>query len=417
MAGSAAARRQDGHRRRGLGVVGLVIVPARQLRRGWRGRAGGVRRCLGQLGQGGQPATADNSRDRPECKTGAGRQHQARLRGRRRHRLDPGATGRPSCPSSARATRRSPTVWFTGQVSDRLRRGQQRAGPFYCPADKTRLHRPDLLQLDLQTQFGATGGLFVDAYVLAHEYGHHVQDLLGIEAKVQARRDRADVGLGAAGAAGRLLRRRLGQARHRAAANGKPALVTDITDQDITNALDTAGRIGDDYIQTRTWAADVQSEHVHARHRRRSGRSGSPPATRPATRRPATPSAPNNLWPRVAPSRETQTLKPRARSCSRPSSVILSGPHGGIQTQLILTSDGERGRAAGQGGVGLVLDDVGQRAGGRGQGHVDGDDGAPSLGLVDAHVVDQAEVDDVDAEFGVDDVAHRLVDLVAGRRS
>src|SRR6478609_11564453 len=36
-----------------------------------------------------------------------------------------------------------------------------------------------------------------------------------------------------------------------------------------------------------------------------------------------------------------------------------------------------------------------------------------TLGLVDAHVVEQAEVDDVDAEFGVDDVAHRLVDVVA----
>jgi ABC-2 type transport system permease protein len=66
-----------------------------------------------------------------------------------------------------------------------------------------------------------------------------------------------------------------------------------------------------------------------------------------------------------------QTLKPRARSCSRPSSVILSGPHGGIQTQLILKSAAmPPARAAAQRLPGLVLDHVGQRAGGRGQRHV-----------------------------------------------
>ena len=103
------------------------------------------------------------------------------------------------------------------------------------------------------------------------------------------------------------------------------------------------------------------------------------------------------------PPAERQTLKPRARSCSRPSSVILSGPHGGIQTQLIRKSLDQAVERALRG---LVLDHVGQRAGRPGQGHVDG----RRLVVVDGQAVDQAEVDDVDAELGVDDVAQRLLE-------
>ena len=83
-------------------------------------------------------------------------------------------------------------------------------------------------------------------------------------------------------------------------------------------------------------------------------------------------------------------MKPSARSCSRPSSVILSGPHGGIQTQLIPKSSTRPSSAV----LGLVLDDVGQRAGRRGQRHVEGRR-CCSSSTCDA--VDQAEVDDVDA--------------------
>ena len=125
------------------------------------------------------------------------------------------------------------------------------------------------------------------------------------------------------------------------------------------------------------------------------------PALRPALRANAPAPTPVNLG---------QTRKPSARSCSRPSSVIFSGPHGGIQTQLILMSSTmpEPVRADAR----LVLDHVGQRAGRRRQRHVDRGDP-----VVHGDAVDQAEVDDVDPQLGVDDVAHRLLDVVErGRR-
>ena len=94
-----------------------------------------------------QPATADNT--------------AARARSARPAPTPTPSSTAPSSPTSTRSRRTGPselpklgttytpvpTVWFTGQVQHRLRRGvAARAGPFYCPADKHGLHRPDLLQ-------------------------------------------------------------------------------------------------------------------------------------------------------------------------------------------------------------------------------------------------------------------------------
>ena len=99
--------------------------------------------------------------------------------------------------------------------------GQSAMGPFYCPADQ-RVYLDLAFFDDLARRFRAPGQ-FPQAYVIAHEIGHHVQNLLGISAKTeqmkraheQARRQCA---VGAGRAAGRLLRRRLGQPRRRSRA-------------------------------------------------------------------------------------------------------------------------------------------------------------------------------------------------------
>jgi predicted metalloprotease len=233
----------------GLGIVGIIVVVVLQLIGGGSGSSNAISDVLGQLGQSGAPATADNTQLSQECQTGADAANK----------LDCAVVAdinsiqaywTQELPKLGASYSPVNTVWFSGQASTGCGDASSAAGPFYCPADK--LVYIDLtFYNDLQTQLGATGGLFVDAYyVVAHEYGHHVQDLLGIEARVKP---------GDTGPASSSERLELqadcfagvwaNHASTAPGADGQP-LVTNITSTDIANALDTAGKIGDDYIQT-----------------------------------------------------------------------------------------------------------------------------------------------------------------------
>lgn len=149
------------------------------------------------------------------------------------------------------------TVFFTGAVRTGCGSADTDAGPFYCPAD-------DLVYIDLsfydqlRRQFGARGGPLVNAYVLAHEYGHHVQDLLGTEAAVRSRQgassDSVRLELQADCYAGTWM-------NHASQpSGGRPAIITDITQGDLASAVDAAQRIGDDYIQGRLGGGTVDPD-------------------------------------------------------------------------------------------------------------------------------------------------------------
>jgi hypothetical protein len=134
-------------------------------------------------------------------------------------------------------------VLFSGAVQSACGMASEAVGPFYCPADQ-KLYIDLSFYSDLQNKFGAPGD-FAQAYVIAHEVGHHVQNLLGIADKVNSLRSRAS----AAEANALSVRMEL-QADCLAGVWGYHADKTRriLESGDIQEALNAASSIGDDRL-------------------------------------------------------------------------------------------------------------------------------------------------------------------------
>jgi len=150
-------------------------------------------------------------------------------------------------------------VLFRGGVNSACGFANSAVGPFYCPGDQ-RVYIDLAFFRELEQRFGAAGD-FAQAYVIAHEVGHHVQTLLGVSAKVNAARQRGER---VEGATGLLVRQELqadclagvwayhGQQRHDWLEPG-----------DIEEALNAANAIGDDRLQKQARGQVVPDSFTH----------------------------------------------------------------------------------------------------------------------------------------------------------
>jgi predicted metalloprotease len=224
----------------GLGIVGVLIFLAITL---LSGNGGG----LGQLGALNDEAIGQGntpSEIRQDCRTGedANTRDDCRIVGVVN---DVQKFWVGVFRNSSRTYQPVNTVFFTGSVDTGCGAASSAVGPFYCPEDK-------LVYIDLgffddvKDQLGVEVTPFVQAYVLAHEYGHHVQDQLGVLDAIRGDRE---------GPESKSVRSEL-QADCYAgvwAANAvKGGLIEELTQADINSGLDAAAAIGDDRIQEKT---------------------------------------------------------------------------------------------------------------------------------------------------------------------
>ena len=150
-------------------------------------------------------------------------------------------------------------VLFSGQVETACGGASSASGPFYCPGDQ-KIYMDMSFFEELRTKFGAKGGDFAIAYVIGHEYGHHIQNLLGTSTKMrQLQQGKSEAEANKLSVALEL------QADFYAGlwTNYNEKTNTMLEPGDIEEALSAAQAVGDDAIQKKMQGEVVPDSFTH----------------------------------------------------------------------------------------------------------------------------------------------------------
>jgi predicted metalloprotease len=239
----------------GGGVGGLVILLITLfLGNGSGGSPGAI--DLNEVLAGG---TQSQDVDLSQCKTGAdaNRDDTCRIVGTVNSVQDYWTDALPA--DLQRQYREAKTVIYSGSTQSACGTATNAVGPFYCPSDE-RVYIDASFFDELTNRFGADGGPLAQMYVVAHEYGHHVENILGVLAKGQD----GKTGPTSGGVRIELMADCMaGVWAHHAAttqdANGT-TLLQPLTRDDIASALSAAAAVGDDHIQEELGGGNVNQD-------------------------------------------------------------------------------------------------------------------------------------------------------------
>ena len=231
----------------GGGAGGILLLILYFVFGGLSDSGGGSSTSPGQLQQGQVQAGGSQGGDFSQCRTGAdaNRDAQCRVIGTVNSVQAYWAT---ELPRHGTAYSPANTVLYSGSRRYSCGTASNQVGPFYCPLDR-KVYIDASFFNELTSRFGADDGALAQEYVVAHEYGHHVQDLLGVLDAAQSDPQGAESGavrveLMADCLAGVWAR----HATETKDAQGD-AFLRPLTQKDIASALSAASAVGDDRIQ------------------------------------------------------------------------------------------------------------------------------------------------------------------------
>lgn len=237
----------------GLGSIVLLLV---YVFLGGGGGSGGVPFDPSQVLTGSGGETVDVS----QCQTGAdaNRSDVCRIVGTVNSAQDYWSEALPA--AAGVQYREAKTVIFSGTTQSACGTATAATGPFYCPSDE-RVYIDAGFFDQLTSTFGADGGNLAQMYVVAHEYGHHVENILGY--LEQAQRDRS-TGPTSSGVRVELMADCFAGvwAHHAATTQDEQGvtLIEPLTQSDIDSALSAASAVGDDHIQKELGGGTIDSD-------------------------------------------------------------------------------------------------------------------------------------------------------------